>query len=178
MIIKSLRCFCINKHSSNNFSHLGHLKHNNGNVSRGIRDVPTDKLELIRNLFEQYCPMTIAQQFLELSDGVKLSFKSITKLREIVLVRKHNVISDESNAKTLIRLSSDDDRMPCESFIGSYNEATKLVRVCRKLKSKGNKLLIDDKNNLESEYQRFVKEVVLGLSLGNGEFLINTMWID
>ena len=31
---------------------------------------------------------------------------------------------------------------------------------------------------LESEHQRFVEEIVLCLSLVNGEFLIKTMWTD
>ena len=39
-------------------------------------------------------------------------------------------------------------------------------------------MLIDEKNNLASGNQRFAKDDFLGFSLGNGEFLINTMWID
>ena len=88
------------------------------------------------------------------------------------------MISDESNAETLIRLLSEHDTMSCVLCTRRCDESTKLVRARRKRKRKVNKLLIDEKHNLESEHQRFVKDVVLGLSIGNGEFLIRTMWID
>ena len=98
--------------------------------------MPTDKLELIRNLFEKYCPIAMPQQFLELSGGVKFLYKSVTKLREMVLVGKHTVISDESDAETSIRLLSEDNTTSCVSCTGSYDEATKLERVRRKRKTK------------------------------------------
>ena len=63
--------------------------------------MPTNKLESISSLFEKYYPISAAQQFLELSGGVKFPHKSMTKLRETVLARKHNVLSDELSAENI-----------------------------------------------------------------------------
>ena len=52
------------------------------------------------------------------------------------------------------------------------------MRVRRKRQSKVKYLTIEEKNNISEEHKRFVIELVLGLSLGNGEFLINVMWLD
>ena len=54
-----------------NFTHAGHFKSSPNEVNRGIRDVPAESLDLISQLFEKHCPVSIAQQFLELTNGSK-----------------------------------------------------------------------------------------------------------
>ena len=77
----------------------------------------------------------------------------------------------------MIRLLDKDESISYVCYTGSYNEAKKLVKVHRKSKKKGN--MIDAaETNVSAAHEKFAKEVVLGLSLGNGEFLINVMWVD
>lgn len=61
---------------------------------------------------------------------------------------------------------------------GSYDKAQQLVQVCRKRKSKEKNMTIEEKNNLSEEHKRFAKEIMSSSSIGNGEFLINVMWLD
>ena len=77
-----------------------------------------------------------------------------------------------------MRMLTEEETMPFVCHAGSCDEAHKLVRVRRKRQSKGKIMTIEQKNNMSEEHKRFVTEIVLGLSLGNGEFLINVMWLD
>lgn len=88
-ILRSLLCFYLNKNSYNNFIHISYFLLANGNINNGIRDALEDTLQMIANLFENHCPASIAQQFLEISSGGEFPQKSMPKLRKIVLIRKH-----------------------------------------------------------------------------------------
>ena len=57
----------------------------------------------------------------------------------------------------------------------SCEEAKKLVKVRRKHKKKGVHIQTDIKTNLSDDYEKNVKEVALGLSLGKGEFMLCAM---
>ena len=104
-----------------------------------------------------------------------LPCKSIAKLHETVLLRKYQTNSKESAAKSLTWLLTKDDAISYVMHAGSCDEASQLVKIHRKRKSKGKKIVESDITNAIIEHQKFVKEVVLGLSLGNGEFLISVM---
>ena len=136
-MLRSLHCFYINKNSDNNLVHIGHLPHTNDNVNCGITDVLEDAMHAVTKLFENRYPMSIAQQFLEMSGGGKFPQKSMSKLRETVLMRKYKSSSAESVAETLMRVLSEDDTTSFVFHTGSYNKAQQLVRVRRKCKSKG-----------------------------------------
>ena len=60
----------------------------------------------------------------------------MSKLRQMVLTRKYIATSDESNAEKLIRLLSDDETISFFLQTGSHDEATQLMRVRKKHKSK------------------------------------------
>ena len=62
-------------------------------------------------------------------------------------------------------------------FTGSYDETKQLVKVRRKYKKKGAPIQTDLKTNLSEGHENYVKEVVIGLSLGKGEFVICVMWV-
>ena len=122
--------------------------------------------------------MSVAHQFVDLVGGRKLPSKSMAKLRETVLIRKHQTRDNESAVKTLVRLLTEDDTISYASCTGSYDEAKQLVKVRKKRKSKGKKFNNELNNNISLEHENFVKDVVLGLSLRNREFLISVMWVD
>ena len=90
-MLRSLRRFYINKNSNHDFAHVGHFQCDIDNANRGIRDVPQHALQMITKLFENHCPASIAELFLETSGGGKLLQKSAFKLREIVLITKTQV---------------------------------------------------------------------------------------
>ena len=135
-------------------------------------------MHVITKLLEGHCPASIAQQFLEISGGGKLPQKSIAKSRDAVLMRKCVSNATETTAETLMRTLTEDETMSFVCHTGSCDEAKKLVRVRRKRQSKGQNMTIEEKNNISEEHKTFVTEIVLGLSLGNGEFLTNVMWLD
>ena len=115
------------------------------NVNRGIKDVPEDAMRVTTKLLEGHCPTSIAQQFLEISGGGKLPQKSIAKLRDAVLMRKHDSNATETTAETLTRTLTEDETMSFVCHTGSYDEAQKLVRVRRKRQSKGKNMTIKEK---------------------------------
>ena len=143
-----------------------------------MQDIPADTLSMVGKLFENHCPLPMANLFMELLGGGKLSRKSISKLRETVLIRRYDSNLNESTAETLIRLLNEDESITHLSCAGSYDQAQQLVRVRKKRKSKGNKVDQEGNCNVSNDHKRFVKEIILGLSLGNNKFLINAMWID
>ena len=100
--LRSLHCFCINKNSNYNFTYNGYLPCTKSSINRGIRDVLEDTMCTIIKLLAGHCPTSIAQQFLEISSGGKLPQKSISKLRDTVLMRKYNSNTTKTTAETLI----------------------------------------------------------------------------
>ena len=56
----------------------------------------------LTKLFENHCPTPVAQQFLETSGGGKFPQKSVPKMCETVLMRKHKTNATETTAETLV----------------------------------------------------------------------------
>lgn len=173
-----IKLFYFNKLSNFNWKHSHHLKLHEQKLVRGAKDVPADTLDLINNLLQRHCPLSVAQQLLELSCGNKLPRNSLAKLREAVLMRKYQTNGSETTAETLIRLLNNDDNISCVCCTGSYDEAKQLVKVNKKRKSRGKNITNDQKKNISNQHERFVKEVILGLQINNCEFLISVMWVD
>ena len=76
-----------------------------------------------------------------------------------------------------MQLLTDDPDVTFLCYTSSYDIAKKLVRVRRKRKKKGLPMKTDNKIDISIEHAQYVKEIVLGLSLGNGEFLLNAMFV-
>ena len=170
--------FYFNQHSKHNFTHVGHCKRSPGDSCRGVRDANAESLQLISKLFENHCPVAIAQQFLEISDGSKLPLNSINKLRDAILMRKYGVAGKESTAETSLRILDNDDSQSYICCTGSYDQAKQLVRVRRKRKKNNTKPTIDEKKCAQKEHERYAMDIANALSLGNGKFLIAIAWLD
>ena len=89
MVSRLLHWFYLNVNSDYNFTHIGNLPRTDGNANLGINDVPTYSSQMISKLFENHWPAAIDQLYFESSGGRKFLQKSMTKIREIVLLRKY-----------------------------------------------------------------------------------------
>ena len=142
------------------------------------KDTSKESLDVASKLLERNFPTSIAQLFLDLQGGSKILVNSVAKLRQTVLMRKHSSQHNESTAETLTRVISDDPNVSFVCCAGSYDEANQLVKVCRKRKKKGKSTKTDEKRGMPHDHAQCVKEIVLGVSLGNGEFLLNVTWVN
>ena len=93
-------------------------------------------------------------------------------------MREHSSQNNESTTETLMRMISDDPKVTFVCHAGSCDEAIKLVKARRKHKKKGESIKTDEKRDMPHDRAQYAKEIVLGSSLGNGEFLLNVMWVN
>ena len=60
---------------------------------------------------------------------------------------------------------------------GGYNEAIDKVRITKTRKSKRSKEVVEDVTDIDEEMEDQVKNVVKGLALGRGQFLLAVAWV-
>jgi hypothetical protein len=65
----------------------------------------------------------------------------------------------------------------CAQNLGSYDEATRSVRVRRKNKSAMSGKTETELRELSESAQQYIQSVIKGLDLGDGQFLLAVAWV-
>ena len=168
----------VRKYSGCDWTHKRH-PHTERNLFRGgKRDVSAAHLETAAKLLENNMPTAMVDEWLSLVSGNKLSKDSIKSLRQSVMYTKHNSdgTRDTTAQKLIHNLQTTEN---CEYIIltGGYDEALDRVRITKPRKSKRSKEVMEDVTAIDEEMEDQVKNVVKGLALGRGQFLLAVAWV-
>ena len=151
-------------------------------LREGVRDVPEATLETAKKLLELGNISTaMVGEFVAMESGVKLSEDSLQRLKSQVSMSKFGTEGTDSSAgQKLVHMLEERDDCDFIMLTGSYDEATNLVRVTKKrrTKVKGKQTIHDQSTvtDLDDQAEDHVKNVVKGLDLGNNEYLIAIAW--
>ena len=86
-------------------------------------------------------------------------------------------IPQVSSAQKLINKLDQTEGLEYYKLTGSYNEAKESIRISKTRKSKEGNKTTADLTSVSDEAKQHVENVIKGLSLGNGEFLIVVAWV-
>ena len=147
-------------------------------MQEGNRDVTTKDLDTMKSLLENNIPSVLGSEWLAVVNGCRLSSDAVKSLRQSVMVDKHSDgnINGTTAEKFFYKLSTTDG-VEYTCLTGSYDEALETVRVTKTRKSKRNGKVMENLNDVEKEAADQVKNVVQGLGLGNGEFMLAVAWV-
>ena len=171
----------VQKHQGCNWCHIGHLPVDRCYMKNGKKDIPDDQLTLASKLLEQNMPSSLVNEWLDLACGNKLSSNSVKSLRQAVMTDKHS-LNGEPGAngtpatKLMYALQTTKN---CEYTVltGTYDEALDKVRVTKTKKTKRYGETTEDLKTIPKSMKDQVKNVVKGLDLGDGQFLLAVAWV-
>ena len=172
-----MRRFYFHRSCSHDFVRCGHVKRHKKEAKFSLRNMDDDVLTATSEILAKHCPTTLANQFLQLLTGGRLSTGSINSMRNHALVRKHVTNPDETTAETLIRMLKSNDDIEFVSYAASCNEALDLVKVRKQRKNLKN-MTEQDVDSVPGDTKSFVKSVINGLQLKEGSMLIAIVWVS
>ena len=172
--------FFVRKSQSTCWRHNNHTEIPEKLMREGIDSVAEETLETARRLLADNMSTQHVKQFISIEDGVQLTDDSIQGLRRQVMMSQ---FEGQSTGQKLVEDLKKTEGTEVVMLTGSYDQASKQVRVTRsrsRVLAK-NKLSNPEKENVDvnelgDEAADHVKNVVLGLGLGNGEYLIAIAW--
>ena len=172
--------FFVRKSQSTCWQHNNHTEIPEKLMREGIDSVAEETLETARRLLADNMSTQHVKQFISIEDGVQLTDVSIQGLRRQVMMSQ---FEGQSTGQKLVEDLKKTEGTEVVMLTGSYDQASKQVRVTRsrsRVLAK-NKLSNPEKENVDvnelgDEAADHVKNVVLGLGLGNGEYLIAIAW--
>ena len=151
-------------------------------VPTGVRALPDDTKQKATELLRRGVPTSCVKELVDVETGILVSDGAINSLKYRIGLSDSNLGGGASTAMELLAELEARADVDYVALKGGYDEALDKVRINRKRrKTKGGKVELeesDDLKDLGEEADDTVKNVVKGLSLGNGEYLSKFILLD
>lgn len=153
-------------------------RHNHPNectARTGVRALPDETREKVVELLRRGVPTSSIKELVDVEAGIELSSTAINALKYRVELSASNKGKGVPTATELLAELDAREDVDYVVLKGSYDEALDKVRINKqRRKKKGGKVELNEScevKDLGEEADDSVKNVVKGLSLGNGEYL-------
>mmetsp|Transcript_33105 Transcript_33105/g.75589 ORF Transcript_33105/g.75589 Transcript_33105/m.75589 type:complete len:861 (+) Transcript_33105:270-2852(+) len=173
------RCF-VKKNQNTCWHHSHHTQVPRSLMREGAESLSNKTLETVEKMLEKNMPTNFVKEFVAIEDDIKLSDGSIEALRRQVAM---NDFEGDSSGEKLVNDLTKKEGTEFVMLTGSFDQAMQQTRVnmTRRKVLAHNKLSAPHKQSVDvdklgDKASDHVKNVVLGLSLGDGEYLIAIAW--
>ena len=127
--------FYFHRSCSHEFVHCGHVKRTKNEAKLGLRIIHDETLSAVSEMLAKNCPTALANQFLRLLTGGRLTTWSSNSMRNCALARKNGSNPDETTTEILIRLLKSNEDIEHVRCSASCNESLDFVKAHKQRKN-------------------------------------------